>query len=167
MHSKVAYIASWALWRYLDQFPLVLLDFQIFRTVHDVMEAVSENLSSEYDAFSRPVTLKTLGEIVIPPSDISRLQKVLRQLVARYGDLFVYASLADSEQLQKNFERYNQILKAKDIQFNQFGIMMHQKLQQSFTVSKFEQTSKLNILDIKNLLILDPQAVQNEVVQFK
>lgn len=69
----MAYIASWAFWRYIEQFPLILLDFQIFRTMHDVMEALSENLSSEYVAFSRPVTLKTLGQVVIPPSDHSKL----------------------------------------------------------------------------------------------
>lgn len=135
--------------------------------MHDVMEALSENLSSEYVAFSRPVTLKTLEQVVIPPSDHSRLQKVLRQLVARYGDLFVYAYLVDRDKLERHFEKYQEILEAKDITFNKFGIQMHMKLRQSFTVSKFEQMSKLNILEIRNLLILEPQSVLDEVMQFK
>ena len=135
--------------------------------MHDVLEALSESLSSEYVAFSRPVTLKTLDQIVIPPSDHSKLQKALRQLVARYGDLFVYANLVDRDKLEQHFEKYQEILEAKDITYNKFGIQMHMKLRQSFTVTKFEQISKLNILEIKNHLILQPKLVIDEVIQFK
>lgn len=87
--------------------------------------------------------------------------------MARYGDLFVYAYLVDRNRLERHVEKYLEILELKDIKFNRFGIQMHMKLQQSFTVSKFEQTSKLNILEIRNLLIFEPKSVIDEVMQFK
>ena len=142
---------------YIQQIPLILKDFEIFSTLMDCIQALNDQLNNEYDSLSKCVKLCTLNEYVFLPSEHDRIQVFLQSYIQLLSDLYLYAQFNTQEKLQvdSNFERYKSLLGSQSK--SEFCLRIFQKLKSNFTFAKIKQSNNFNILEMQDMLILDPK----------
>jgi aspartate ammonia-lyase len=105
-NKNMSNIAGFGITKMIDALPLMLRNFEVFKTILDLIQAMSEHLATEYTSIVKPISLNTTEEFVFLPADKDKIQALLKQFVGYFTEMYVYCAIYNNSELQENFDKY-------------------------------------------------------------